>query len=144
MVNQQNQMLRGGQTNSLMNKPGMGVTQPIVLGSSATTNATNTNTTTTTINNNNTNNNSVNSTNMQRGSNPTITALGGVNPVSNSALNKPAMRQMTNSGAASPANRMSTQSPVNTTKSNNKKHSFRILGKPVFSSYSCDACTYAI
>jgi hypothetical protein len=42
MVNQQNQMLRGGQPNSLMNKPGMGVNQPIVLGSSATTNATST------------------------------------------------------------------------------------------------------
>lgn len=51
-------------------------------------------------------NNGVNS-NMQR--NPSVG--GAVN-----AMNKPAMRQMANSGAASPANRMSTQSPVNTSK----------------------------
>lgn len=55
---------------------------------------------------------------------PGVTANNGVNSPSNmqrnppavNAMNKPAMRQMANSGAASPANRMSTQSPVNTSK----------------------------
>lgn len=58
-------------------------------------------------------------TNSNKPAVPGVTVNNGVNGPSNmqrnpSAVN--AMRQMANSGAASPANRVSTQSPVNTSK----------------------------